>query len=302
MLKPYKIKMKFVHLLFLIILVLPSCRELVQDEFQELTPVPVVNSILAADSVVKVQVSLAGKLDTNQLILIDNAEVLLFVDGVYKESLTLSDNGIYLSSFVIEKLKTYRCEVNIPGYKTVTCSDYIPETTLISDIMHINKAGKDEEGMTYPAIKFTFANDPSEIKYFEVLIKLISRYERVATLEIITDPVLLNEGLPIALFSNESIKENNYSMTLNYFTGSGGSTNGGPMQTTLYPLVLEVRSVSSNYYHFVKQLYLYEKGRYPEFMAASTTAFPLYSNITNGYGIFAGYSTMKSDTIFPEKY
>src|SRR5450759_3586817 len=165
--------MKFGHLLFLIMLVLISCRELVQDEFQEFTPVPTVNSILAVDSIVKVHVSLAGKLDTNQLVLIDNAEVLLYVDGVYKETLTLSDKGIYSSSFVVEKLKTYRCEVSIPGYKTVTCSDYILETTLISDIIHINKAGKDEEGMTYPAITFTFTNDPSEKKYFEVIIRLI---------------------------------------------------------------------------------------------------------------------------------
>lgn len=88
-------------------------------------------------------------------------------------------------------------------------------------------------------------------------------------------------------------------MTLNYFTGSARSTNGEPLQTTLFPLILEVRSVSSNYYHFVKQKYLYEKGRYPEFMAASTTAFPLYSNITGGYGIFGSYSAVQSDTIYP---
>jgi len=293
--------MKFGYLLFLIMLVLISCRELVQDEFQEFTPVPTVNSILAVDSIVKVHVSLAGKLDTNQLVLIDNAEVLLYVDGVYKETLTLSDKGIYSSSFVVEKLKTYRCEVSIPGYKTISCSDSIPETSIISDIIHTNKAGKDEEGMTYPAITFTFTNDPAEKLYFEVIIRIIQyRHERVATLETITDPVLLNEGLPIALFSNESIKDYNYTMTLNYFTGTAGSTNGEPLQTILYPLILEVRSVSSNYYHFVKQKYLYEKGRYPEFMAASTTAFPLYSNITGGYGIFAGYSSMKSDTLYPD--
>ncbi|MBK9388775.1 MAG: DUF4249 family protein [Bacteroidetes bacterium] len=71
------------------------------------------------------------------------------------------------------------------------------------------------------------------------------------------------------------------------------------MHTDLYPVILELRSVSQNYYRFVKQKYLYELGRYPEFMAASTTAFPLYSNINGGYGIFAGYSLVKSDTIYP---
>jgi len=292
--------MRAYSLLLFSLLALYSCRELVQDEFPDFTSVPTVNSILVAGEPAIIQVSIAGKLDTNKIVLVNNAEVLLYVDGVYKETLILSDKGIYSSSFVVEKLKTYRCEVNIPGYKTVTCSDSIPETTIISDIIHIDKAGKDEEGMTYPAIKFTFTNDPSEKKYFEVIIRLIQyRHERVATLETITEPVLLNEGLPIALFSNESIKGNNYSMTLNYFTGSAGSTNGEPVQTTLFPLILEVRSVSSNYYHFVKQKYLYEKGRYPEFMAASTTAFPLYSNITGGYGIFGGYSAVQSDTIYP---
>src|SRR5450759_5392404 len=176
--------MRAYSLLLFSLSALYSCRELVQDEFQEFTPVPTVNSILAVDSIVKVHVSLAGKLDTNQLVLIDNAEVLLYVDGVYKETLTLSDKGIYSSSFVVEKLKTYRCEVSIPGYKTVTCSDYILETTLISDIIHINKAGKDEEGMTYPAITFTFTNDPAEKLYFEVILRMIQhRHERVATLE-----------------------------------------------------------------------------------------------------------------------
>src|SRR5450759_2501499 len=292
--------MRAYSLLLFSLLALYSCRELVQDEFPDFTSVPTVNSILVAGEPAIIQVSIAGKLDTNKIVLVNNAEVLLYVDGVYKETLILSDKGIYSSSFVVEKLKTYRCEVNIPGYKTITCSDSIPETTIISDIIHIDKAGKDEEGMTYPAIKFTFTNDPAEKLYFEVIIRIIQyRHERVATLETITDPVLLNEGLPIALFSNESIKGTNYSMTLNYFTGSAGSTNGEPLQTTLFPLILEVRSVSSNYYHFVKQKYLYEKGRYPEFMAASTTAFPLYSNITGGYGIFAGYSVTKSDTIYP---
>jgi len=293
--------MKLSTFFLLALIILPSCRELVTDEFPEYTPIPTVNSILLKDSTIKVHVSLAGKLDTNQLALIDNAEVLLYVDGEYKETLILFDNGMYSSSVVVEPLKTYRCDVNIPGYELVSGSDLIPVPVTISDIIHIDIAGKDEEGMNYPAIKFTFTNNPSEKQYFEVAIRLISYgYERVASLKTITDPVLLNEGLPLALFSNESIKGSSYTMTINYFTGSASSFNGGPMQTDLYPVILEFRSVSQNYYKFVKQKYLYDLGRYPEFMAASTTAFPLFSNINNGYGIFAGYCSVKSDTIYPE--
>jgi hypothetical protein len=285
-----------------VLLIFCSCRELVKDDFPDFIPVPTVNCIMVNGSEFKVQVSLAGKLDTTQLKLVDNAEILLYISGVYTETLTYFKDGIYASSVIAEKLKTYRCEVNIPGYNTITCSDSIPEDPKISNILHIDKAGKDEEGMTYPAIRFTFKNEPSEKLYFEVVIRMIEYgNEQVADLEAIIDPVLLNEGLPIALFSNETITDLNYTMTLNYFTGGASSINGGPLQTNLYPMILEVRSVSSNYYHFVKQKYLYEKGRYPEFMAASTVAFPLYSNISGGYGIFAGYSAFETDTIFPGK-
>src|SRR5450759_1729427 len=248
--------MRAYSLLLFSLLALYSCRELVQDEFQEFTPVPTVNSILAVDSIVKVHVSLAGKLDTNQLVLIDNAEVLLYVDGVYKETLTLSDKGIYSSSFVVEKLKTYRCEVSIPGYQTVSCSEALPKPAKISNIVHINKAGRNEEGYTYPSITFTFNNNPAEKQYFEVVIRLIQYgHESAADLETIVDPVILNEGLPIALFSNDLIADSTYTMTINYTTGSAGSTNGEPVHTNLYPLILELRSVSYNYYQYVRQLY-----------------------------------------------
>jgi len=109
----------------------------------------------------------------------------------------------------------------------------------------------------------------------------------------ITDPVLLNEGIPIAVFSNEIIQGNSYNITINYTTGSASSTG-----TNLFPLILELRSISKNYYQFLKQQYLYERGRYPEFGSAFTST-NLYSNIIGGYGIFAGFSSIQSDTIFP---
>jgi len=292
--------MRFFSFLLLFQLMICSCRELVENEFADFQSVPTINSILVADSTIKVHVSLAEKLDTNKLALIDNAQVLLFVDGVYNETLIRFDEGTYSSTTVVEPHKTYHCEVDIPGYKTVSCSDALPKSAIISDILHINKAGKDEEGMTYPAIKFTFTNDPAEKQYFEVVIRLIEYgHERSADLEIITDPLILNEGLPVALFSNNLINDSIYTMTINYFTGSAGSSNGEPIHTNLYPLILEVRSVSYNYYQYVRQLYLYEKGRYLEFLTGSITAYPLYSNIQGGYGIFAGYSFMQSDTIYP---
>jgi hypothetical protein len=154
--------------------------------------------------------------------------------------------------------------------------------------------------MIYPSVTLAFKTNPTERQYFEIVIRTLqTRYERTASLKKITDPVLLNEGLPLTIFSNEIIIDSVYAMTINYFTGSAGFGGNEPYRTTLYPLIIELRSCSDNYYRFVKQKHLYEKGRYPEFLAASTNAFPLFSNIPNGYGIFTGYSVVVSDTLFP---
>jgi len=249
----------------------------------------------------KVHLSLAEKLDTNQLTLVNDADISLYIDGNYSENLFPDENGIYFSSSIVEPLRSYRLEVNVPGYKTITCNEILPPPSPIFNIIHTNNAGKDEEGMIYPSVTISFKTNPTERQYFEIVIRTLqNKYERTATLKKITDPVLLNEGLPLTIFSNEIIRDSVYAMTINYFTGSAGFSGDEPYHTSLYPLIIELRSCSDNYYWFVKQKYLYEKGRYPEFLAASTNAFPLFSNIPGGYGIFAGYSVVVSDTLFPK--
>lgn len=285
----------------LILLTHCSCREIVTDEFPGFTPVPTVNSILIAGKPMKVHLSLAEKLDTNQLTLVNDADISLYIDGNYSENLFPDENGIYFSSSIVEPLRSYRLEVNVPGYKTITCNEILPPPSPIFNIIHTNNAGKDEEGMIYPSVTISFKTNPTERQYFEIVIRMLqNKYERTATLKKITDPVLLNEGLPLTIFSNEIIRDSVYAMTINYFTGSAGFSGDEPYHTSLYPLIIELRSCSGNYYRFVKQKYLYEKGRYPEFLAASTNAFPLFSNIPGGYGIFAGYSVVVSDTLFPK--
>ncbi len=285
--------------LVLMLLASTSCRKLVQSDFADFKQVPTVNSFLKADSLLKVHISLASKLDTNELQGLENAQVKLYVNDMFKELLTSTGNGVFTSTTFVEPLRKYECKVDIPGYETVNCSNTIPKPSHLRDIIHISVAGKDQEGMTYPAVKFTFSNNPEEKQYYEARIRLFGR-ETGAMLINIVDPVLLNEGLPLSVFSNELITDTAYTMTINYFTGSASSSNGEPMTTTLYPFILEVRSISYDYYQFARQKYLYDTGRFPEFGLSSNQAFQLYSNVQNGYGIFAGYSSVISDTITPQ--
>jgi hypothetical protein len=299
----------FAALLF----ILTSCRELVSDGFPEYPPSPTVNCFLVAGKTIVVNLSMAGKLDSLPLPAINDAEVELFVDGKFTETMENKGEGTYTSSTIVESSKEYKCKVIVLGEDTIVCSQKLPNPSSILNVEHINIAGRDQEGTTYPAVKFTFKNDISKRRYYEVNIKYFIKYsawkdeegyveQRSANILTITDPVLLNEGLPIALFSNEIIDDSIYTMTLNYSNGGATSSGGGPMRTNLYPLIIELRSITYDYYRYKKQYYLYEQGIWADGLTNTTAPSPLYSNIENGYGIFAGYSVFATDTITPEPY
>lgn len=289
---------------FMAILIFTGCHKLVQDEFPDFAPVPTVNSYLVADSTIKVKISLAAKLDSLPLKNVDWADVQLFVDGSLKETLLSKGNGLYTSASIVKPGKTYRCQISIPGYEQVTCSDSIPLPNPILKLEFIQTAGIDEEGFTYPGIKFTFSNNPNEHCYYQAIIWNYTDQEwrsspwAAAGLKEIFDPVLLAEGLPMAVFGNNQIKGNEYTMQINYQSGIyyAEPNNQDPK---LYPFRLELRSISYHYYQYLKQEYLYDLGRYPEFLSGVGSVFPLHSNAQNGYGIFAGYSTVFSEIIQP---
>lgn len=278
-----------------------GCKELVQDEFPDFSPVPTVNSFLIADSIIKLNISLADKLDSLPLTTVENADVELHIDGEFEELLQSKGNGWYNSEAIAKAGSIYDCIVRIEGYDEVNCSETIPIADSILSIEHILNAGKDEEGLSYPALKVRFSNDPNNKRYFQLIIHIhVHDYWRTGYMKDIVDPVLLSEGLPLLVFSNEKMEGDSYTMTINYSTGSAGSRNGEPMRMHLYPFIIELRSISYNYYHYLRQLYLYERGRYPEFGMGTSGVFPLHSNVENGQGIFAGYSTYFSELINPE--
>ncbi|MCF8360903.1 MAG: DUF4249 domain-containing protein [Prolixibacteraceae bacterium] len=281
-----------------------SCNDLVQDEFPDYPASPTVNSILVEGEPVELHLSRAGGLDSLSLPAINNAAVELWVDDSFSETMEHAGNGVYVSNEIARPLKTYTCKVAIPGEEPIECSQALPEPTPILNIEHIQIAGWDEEGTSYPGIKLTFPNSTTNREYFEVVVFYYYYDEGIRTAQIhtINDPVILNEGLPIALFSNEIISDSVYTLILNYKSGGAASHNNGPFRAILLPLKVELRTLTYDYYRYKKQYYLYEQGRYADGLINAVTASPVYSNIENGYGIFAGYSVSVSDTITPEPY
>ncbi|MDD3859571.1 MAG: DUF4249 domain-containing protein [Bacteroidales bacterium] len=279
---------------------LTSCREVVQNQFPENTPTPVVNSILKSDSTLVINLSYSASLNFGKIEYIENATIRFFVDDNFLETISNAEGGMYISNITVESGKKYNCEIDIPGYEIITCEAIIPTRAKIINITHKNFAYTDPEGTIFPAVEITFENNTNTSEYFEIVIKALRTdwegEERniYAYLVGIDDPLIINEGLPIAVFSDELITDSIYTMSLNYFTG-GSSWN----TADTYPYIIELHSINYDYYKYLKQLYLFKQAVNSDNLTGSTPPVQIYSNVENGYGIFAGYSNYISDTIYP---
>lgn len=183
----------------------------------------------------------------------------------------------------------------------------IPPPQPILNIEHVDVAGVDDEGVSHPAIKIEVPNNASR-DYFYVNIRLLrKRYDfeidetdenRIEILNI-EDPILLNEGVPFPLFSNEIMTGNSQEVLINYTTSGASSTGGGPWVADTFPLVVELWTLNEAYYEFLKQNYQYENSRYPIIGSGNQAAISNFNNVEGAYGINAGYSYVKTDTIYP---
>lgn len=301
-----------------VLLLIHSCIDLVSDDFIPVESIPVINSLLVNDSLIEVHLSEIGNLDSTSCPIIANAQITIFMNGIFVETIHNSDSGTYKSGITVEEKNKYSCIVNIPGKEELYCEDSVPASLDVEIYGHSFRAGLNEEGNYYRSINFSFHDDPATADYYEILI--IKKFKNDFFREIGKDefyPIaaynesydfLLNEGLePYStnslVFSDQLISPELTGMTLNYGMGGMGTTviDGVEYQTVdEHTIIVEVRRISKQYYNFKKRFFLYEKGRYGELIEGMVTPFQIYSNVENGKGIFAAYA-VAVDSIHFEK-
>lgn len=295
-------KKAFASLQFVIIallLGLQGCFTKLDWDPLEFDPKPVINGVIVAQQPIDIMVSMASEFSTEPAVEVENAQVNLFENGMLLETLEYHGEGIYRGQLLAQENHEYRCEVSIPQYETAICSTFIPRPREIIDVKHYYSAWIDEEGIVQPGVKVTFESIPDTLTYYLLLIKVFDDDEvDIAWLGDIVDPLMLSEGIPIAVFSNKQIEANSYTLHLNYNAVGYHYTNTTGWVASKKPIQVELRTICANYYHFIKQQYLYELSNdEPFFSIGVTGTFNLHSNVENGYGILAGYSSVLSDII-----
>ncbi|MDR0368555.1 MAG: DUF4249 domain-containing protein [Bacteroidales bacterium] len=271
-----------------------SCRKEVKNDFEDFSAMPVVNSILVAGEPVQVHLSLTAQINSNDFLLVENAKIFLYADNVFVEELSCTEKGIYRSNILVEPQKEYACKILIPDFDTLFCRSKIPATSRISNVKYIPAAGLDDEGLLHPALELTFENNLSQRLYYEVALRhLALGYEHHVFILPNNDPLIVREGVNnLAVFSNEGIAEPFYTLKLNIRPSSAFHLDD--------KLLVEFRSVDYAYYQYVKNRKLYEQGYYSD-VFENYSPVALYSNVDNAYGIFAGYTFVKTDTIYIKK-
>ncbi len=269
-------------------ILLSGCRELVQDEFERFDRVPVVNSVIVAGEEIRVHVSYTGSIGDTTISVVPDADIALYSNGAFAGSMVYDGDGYYSSGTVAEAGNNYSCEIAILGFDVITCEDSLPVAVTATNIKYDKWVGTDVDGRNYSSVTFTFANDPDVSQYFQVVFSTSDRhgeFDITYPLLDITDPVISSGGIPIAVFSDENIEDDSYDMTLTFY-GTKGT-----------PVTMEFRTLSYDYYQYMRKKYLYDLGRYPDDILSVVPGFNLYSNIPRGYGIFAGYSVFVTDSI-----
>ena len=289
------------------LLLLQGCLKLVSDEFPHFPEKPTVNAFLRAGDSLQVNLTFATTIDTSDIKVVDNAKIELYVDNQFVQELKYINNGNYKSTTIVEPGKEYKCIIIVPGSDTIKCRQLVPDITPVLKVEYIDSAGFDEESNVYYAFKLTFPNDKTKDNYFEIDHKNIIEKSDDNTpvtysskyMVAVEDPVFLNEGINRSIFSDELLQDPTYTIHYNFYRSYNRiMINDGVRTKNAYPEYIEFRSVSEDYYRYIKQLELYNQGRYSGF-EGTLTAFPLYSNIENGYGIFAAYTYALTDTIYP---
>ena len=296
--------MKYPFLIYVsIIFLFSSCHSLVDDEFPNYEPIPVLNSLLLADSTFKVQVSLTANLNDSATILVKNALVIIESNVDTPDTLVYTQKGWYISARTVKAGKSYTCKAIIPGYNTISASTTVPLTTEVRTVIFTDLASRGEEGEKISSFEFTIANNKTQKQYWMVQLvneglKSDYNFETGEWIEYYgdeeeyiymlaeQDSVLLNEANPLTLFTNKFMKGDSYKVK---FYINSNSTHLEDRSGNYYILLY---TVDETYYRYLKQYYIYESAQYPS-IGQSNQKYQMYSNVKNGLGLFTGMSVTR---------
>ena len=315
--------MKSVLRCLALLIVLSSCEQVIEPDLPEHTPRLVLHAFFTADGIWTAYVGRSsGILDSRPLherSVADASVELLAGDRVIEEMKFLdAARGYVFEDSALEAGETYSLQVSAPGFATIRATDAIPRPVPTSILSYrTNTSARSElEIRGEFSIKLEIQDPPGEANYYQISVYQVStgrgawRYEEILSTKdpsIIADNGVDESPVEEGAFSGEApyfkdtlFDGRTHEIELTYdgvlilregIAQEEVAEDGQePAKQKTY---LQVLYISAAYYEYLKTVRLHDSTRDNPF----AEPLSVYSNVENGYGIFAGYSSQTFELV-----
>lgn len=248
--------------------------------------------------------------DETENLPVENASVFAFRNGQSFGQLSyLTNNNYNFYPFGYAPLEgplpgeTYRIEVSVPGFNPVWAETTIPQPVEIIQ-WNLDRIGFfDENGLIYSRVSLLFNDPPGQKNFYEIVVTDVSCqydancYSKVVTFEpFITSephypsPVMVHLPKPNRLlFTNQTFQGEQCNINFYYFPGQEVSP-GSHITLTGGFIAIQLRHVTEEYYKHFSTMLQARNQRLEDPFHGMGEPINIYSNITNGLGVFAGFN------------
>lgn len=282
--------MRYLYLI-LIFLTFVSCQRETEIDIPQSDPKIALSCFLIPQKNIEIYLCQSIYIYDTEEVPITNAIVKLYKNNSLLEVIPHSEKGYYRTNKQPEAGANYSIEVVVDGFEAIKAKTTIPKPSIISSTI-LQKNTTTDNGSSLIFYQMTIkAPDTNSVKYYDYFCNIISDKKHFDgtpnyfSTAISYDTFIMNEGdektsfFSIDLFNNSTFKLNLY--------------YNDPHNYLMFEDTVSY-NISSQIYSISKELYLYKKSlRKYSTNHANIWQFSnpsIYSNIENGYGIFAGLS------------
>ncbi|MFA5816250.1 MAG: DUF4249 domain-containing protein [Bacteroidales bacterium] len=225
---------------------------------------------------------------------------------VYTESNNIL-NQINIPGQLLQEDHRYTIIIKLPDGKQVTSFDSIPELVKIDRAEGFYGKTYGADGGEHSDYSVTFTDPPDSRNYYELVFIRQQQFDSLIQISYmsiieIADPVIQAEGdldyYPNSfVFSDDLFNGQQYTLTMKLIGGSSNIMVKEPLIEGEDGTYFILRSVSKTYYDFRKSWIRHRRtqnrGAFDKEPLATIligNPIPLFSNVVNGYGIFAAYN------------
>jgi len=273
------------------------------------------SAILESGKNFRIKIGASTAIKSTDTLWVNDATVYLWENGVLVDTLENEGRGTYYSPVFISRGSIFTIEAHAEGFETITATDTVPSEKIRIQHVTIKKDDYiDSYGDSHDNLFVEFM-DGQGSNFYELF--FIDVYVTDTTVSISfnfseehIDPVVKSEGSNelyelSSIFSDNMFEDATY--ILNVSSEMGIGTHVPFFKDLKTGTYMVLRNTSSVYFQFRQSLavHLYNQQQKIDFEDYTSFLFdsnpePLFSNVKNGYGIFAFYT--QDDYKLPTNY